>query len=310
MVDATRGPRGLVRYAWLLLAFNIAVILWGAYVRASGSGAGCGSHWPLCNGVILQRSPTAATLIEYSHRLTSGLALLGVIVLLVWTWRRMPAGHPARLGAVLCVLFILTEAALGAGLVLFQLVADNATMARAMFTAAHLLNTFVLLKVLTLTAWWLEGHPRLSLRVRPAAVAALCVAGVGILLAGASGAISALGDTLYPSGSLAEGLRADLSPTSHFLIRLRIWHPAIAVTTAVLLLLIGARMPRDGDRESQHYGRLLIGAVGLQIVVGMANVLMLAPVAIQITHLFVADVVWMLFVIVSAHVLAWEGQAR
>ena len=310
MVAGTRAPRGLVRYAWLLLAFNLAVILWGAYVRASGSGAGCGSHWPLCNGVILQRSPTSATLIEYSHRLTSGFALIGVVALLIWTWRQMPAGHPSRLGAALCLFFMLTEAALGAGLVLFQLVADNATMARAMFTAAHLLNTFVLLKALTLTAWWLEGHPWPSLRVRPAAVALLCVTGVGILLTGASGAIAALGDTLYPSGSLAEGLRADLSSTSHLLIRLRIWHPAIAVTTAVMALVAGARLPRAAYRESQRYGQLLVVAVGLQVMMGLANVVLLAPVAVQMAHLLVADVVWVLFVILSAQVLAWEGARR
>ncbi len=298
------------RFAWALLAYNIAVILWGAYVRASGSGAGCGSHWPLCNGVVIQPSPSVATLIEYSHRVTSGLALVGVLVLLAWTWRATPAGHPARLGAVATVLLMLSEAALGAGLVLFRLVADNATMARAMFTAAHLLNTFLLLKALTLTSWWLDGHPPLSLRVRPAAVAVLCLAGCAILLTGASGAIAALGDTLYPSGSLAEGLRADLSSTSHLLIRLRIWHPAIAVGTALLTVFAGARLPRADDRESQRYGHFLIGAVGLQVLVGLANVLLLAPVAVQLTHLLVADIVWVMFVILGAQVMAWEGQTR
>ena len=75
------------RYGWGVLAFNLLVILWGAYVRASGSGAGCGAHWPLCNGEVIPRAPSVATLIEYSHRLTSGLALLGVLALLAWTWR-------------------------------------------------------------------------------------------------------------------------------------------------------------------------------------------------------------------------------
>ena len=109
-----------------MLAYNLAVILWGAYVRASGSGAGCGAHWPLCNGEVIPRAPSIATLVEYSHRLTSGLALLGVVALMVWTWRVWGRGHPARRGALLSLIFILTEAAVGAGLVLFELVADNA----------------------------------------------------------------------------------------------------------------------------------------------------------------------------------------
>src|SRR5204862_2968928 len=114
----------LRRYAWGVLGYNLAVILWGAYVRASGSGAGCGSHWPLCNGAIVQPSPTTATLIEYSHRLSSGLALVAVVALAVWTYRATTLGHQARLGAAASVVLMLTEAALGAGLVLFRLVAD------------------------------------------------------------------------------------------------------------------------------------------------------------------------------------------
>ncbi len=45
------------RYAWGVLLWNVLVALWGAYVRATGSGAGCGSHWPTCNGEILPRAP-------------------------------------------------------------------------------------------------------------------------------------------------------------------------------------------------------------------------------------------------------------
>jgi len=154
--DTPNAGSAVARFAWAVLAYNLAVILWGAYVRASGSGAGCGSHWPLCNGVVIQPSPSAATLVEYSHRLTSGLALLSVVTLAGWTWRTTKPGDPARVGAAASLFFMLTEAALGAGLVLFRLVADNATMARALFMGAHLLNTFILLKALTLTAWWLS----------------------------------------------------------------------------------------------------------------------------------------------------------
>jgi cytochrome c oxidase assembly protein subunit 15 len=291
------------RFAWGVLAYNLAVILWGAYVRATGSGAGCGSHWPLCNGTIVQPSPTTATLIEYSHRLTSGLALILVAALAAWTFRSTAKGHPARLGAAAAVVFMLTEAALGAGLVLFRLVADNATMARALFVAAHLVNTFILLKALTLTAWWLEGRPATTLSRRPMAAAALIALGLGLLLTGASGAIAALGDTLYPSGSFAEGLRADLSATSHALIRLRVWHPAIAVTVGLVVLLVTQRLVPAADGLGQRLARVLGVAVGAQLIAGVANVVLAAPIWMQMVHLLVADLVWVTFVIYSAQAL-------
>lgn len=294
----------LATFAWGVLAYNIGVILWGAYVRASGSGAGCGEHWPLCNGVVIPRDPGAATMIEFSHRLTSGLALVAVLALLIWVWRTCAAGHPARRGAAWTVFFMLTEAAVGAGLVLFQLVADNATMARALFMAVHLLNTFVLLGWLALTAWWLSGGASLSLRGRRGTAAALAVATFGLLLVGASGAVAALGNTLYPDASLAEGFAADLSPMSHMLIRLRILHPTFAVLTAVGLLFGAPRLARGGAHEAVSLGRMVGGLAAGQLVLGAVNVILLAPVWMQMIHLLVADLLWIAFVLFSARVLA------
>ena len=103
-------PSKLARFAWFVLAWNVVVILWGAYVRATGSGAGCGAHWPLCNGEVVPRAPTAAMLIEFSHRLSSGLALVAVIVLAVWIWRTVAAGHPATpRGRCVASIFIVTR---------------------------------------------------------------------------------------------------------------------------------------------------------------------------------------------------------
>lgn len=294
----------LARFAWALLAYNIAVILWGAYVRASGSGAGCGEHWPLCNGVIIPRDPGVATLIEFSHRITSGLALVGVVVLLVGVWRACAPGHPARRGALWTVVFMLTEAAVGAGLVLFQLVADNATMARAMFMGVHLLNTFVLLGWLTLTAWWLSGGSRVALRGQGQATLAIAVATVGLLLVGVSGAVAALGNTLYPDGSLAEGLAADLSPASHALIRLRILHPTFAVLTAVGLLFVVPRLAKGRGETARRLAQATSALAALQLAVGAINVILLAPVWIQLVHLFVADLLWIAFVLFGACALA------
>ena len=163
----------IARTAWLVLVYNLGVIAWGAYVRATGSGAGCGAHWPLCDGRIIPRSLGVATLIEYSHRITSGLALLSVLALLWWVRKSTPPGHPARLGALMSVVFMLTEAAVGAGLVLFELVADNASMARALFMAVHLTNTFVLIAWLALTAWWLSGGEAMTPAATPGRTAAV-----------------------------------------------------------------------------------------------------------------------------------------
>jgi heme A synthase len=295
-------PR-LARFAWSVLAWNIAVILWGAYVRASGSGAGCGSHWPLCNGEVLPRSPSVQTVVEFSHRATSGRALVAVVALVVWTWRGLSPGHPARRGAAWALFFMLTEAAVGAGLVLFRLVADNASMARAMFMAVHLVNTFVLVAWLTLTAHWASGGARVAARGREAYYLGLGAA--LILVAGVSGAIAALGDTLYPAPSLAEGLRADLSATSHLIIRLRVMHPAFAIGTAIAIIAIAVRA-RANAPAARSLAAALIALVGLQMAGGLLNVVLLAPTWMQIVHLLGADLVWMAYVLVGARVLAHQ----
>src|SRR6187431_2331429 len=118
--------RRFVRFAWLTLGITVVVIVWGAVVRATSSGAGCGSHWPLCNGQVMPRAPTTATLIELTHRVTSGLALVMVVVLVVWCRRLLPPGHPARRAAFASLVLVLVEAAVGAGLVLFELVGSDA----------------------------------------------------------------------------------------------------------------------------------------------------------------------------------------
>ncbi len=283
------------RYAWGVLAYNLAVILWGAIVRATGSGAGCGSHWPLCNGEVVPRAAAVATLIEFSHRLTSGVALLGVLALVVFARRAFPRGHAARFWAWASFAFILGEAAVGAGLVLFELVADNQSMARALFMASHLINTFFLLAALALTAHhggWPAADVRASLP-GSAYLAALA----GMLLLGSSGAVAALGDTLFPAGSLQEALAQDLSPAAHVLIRLRILHPTLAVGVGIglLALAVHAGRSRATRRLAQAAGGLLIA----QTLAGALNVALLAPIALQVLHLLLADLLWVALVLLA-----------
>src|SRR5215813_13238489 len=195
------------KYLWFTLAFNLLVIVWGAYVRASGSGAGCGSHWPLCNGEVIPGSPTVKTIVEFSHRLSSGLALLLVVGALIWAFRASAPKHRLRRWAAAAMFFMLMEAAVGAGLVLFEMVAENKSIARALWMSAHLVNTFLLVGTLALMAWTATTGARLSLRGQGSINRVFAAAIVATLILGVSGAVSALGATLFPVTSLSEGLR-------------------------------------------------------------------------------------------------------
>jgi heme A synthase len=289
------------KYAWGVLVVNLGVILWGAFVRASGSGAGCGSHWPLCNGEILPRSPQAETVIEFAHRMSSGLAFLLVLVLFLWALRAYPKGHPVRLGSGLSMLFILTEALVGAGLVLFRWVADDASTGRVISIAVHLVNTFLLLAALSLTAWWASGGDRLQLRGQGAILWLFMFAFLGVLVLGVTGAITALGDTLFPAESLVEGVAQDFSPQAHFLIRLRVWHPLIAIIVAFYTLFLAGlvAMFRVTNRIRKIAAYLALCFV-LQLLAGLVNLILLAPVWMQIIHLLLADLVWIGLVLLGA----------
>src|ERR1700722_654163 len=174
----SRSSTLLPRFAWAVLVYNVPVILWGAVVRATSSGAGCGDHWPLCNGVVLQTNPRLATLIELAHRMTSGLTLPLVLLLLFWTFRSTVSGHLARIASVAAVVFTFNEGLLGALLVVLRLTADNRSPARAVYLSLHLANTLLMLGALALCAHFLsggEGFHRQSVRFTqlPQAIAGL-----------------------------------------------------------------------------------------------------------------------------------------
>lgn len=282
-------------FAWFTLAFCVGVILWGAYVRATGSGAGCGSHWPLCNGAVVPRDPTIQTVIEYTHRLTSGLSLLFVIALYVWTRRLFPAGSFQRKAALLSLIAILIEALIGAMLVLLSLVEHDQSLDRAISIALHLVNTLFLLGALTVTALAAdERAPRWRLPPGKARFWARGLLG-GFVLLGALGALTALGDTLFPASSFREGLQADFDEKRHFLERIRLFHPVAALAWFGGLwswaFTLSDRIPVLGARA-----KLLLAIVAANLGLGLANVLLLAPVPLQILHLLVADLLWILFV--------------
>ncbi|MBO0797438.1 MAG: COX15/CtaA family protein [Blastocatellia bacterium] len=291
------------KYAWFVLAFNLAVILLGAYVRASSSGAGCGSHWPLCNGGVIPRSPAMKTLIEFSHRLTSGIALILVVGLLLWAFRSFARRHPARIGASLALLFMLTEALIGAGLVLLDYVAENKSMWRAFWISGHLVNTFLLIAILAFTAWVASTDLRPRIRGQGRIIFALALASTIIL--GISGAITALGATLFPVTSLAEGLQQDFSPLSHQLARLRLIHPILSLIVSGLLIYTARTViNRRNSQETRKIAQLLISLIGLQLAAGVLNLLLHAPIWLQIFHLLMSDLIWIALVLLTFYYLA------
>ena len=168
---SSEAQSSVARFAWGVLAFNVAVILWGAWVRLSGSGAGCGSHWPLCDGEVIPTAPSVEKAIEFTHRATSGLALVAVAALAVRARRAFGRGSAARRSAAWALGFVLIEALLGAGLVLFELVGADDSSARAVVMPLHLVNTLLLLGALALTARTAGGAaaPRLAGNWRAAA---------------------------------------------------------------------------------------------------------------------------------------------
>ncbi len=296
----------LTRFAWGTLALNILVIVWGAFVRATGSGAGCGSHWPTCNGQVIPRDPSVQTLIEYSHRASSGLALLAVFGLVFMVHRAFPAGHAARRAAIASVVLILTEAALGAGLVIFGLVENDDSIARAFSIALHLGNTFLLLAALSLTAFWIGGGQTPAGKSIGGKAGRLFWASIAVtILIGVSGAIAALGDTLFPSTSLAEGFAADLSPTSHLFVKLRTFHPFVAVAGSGLLLMLVSAVRREKRAQpARKLATALNFMVFIQLAAGGINILLLAPVWMQLVHLLLADFLWIALVLTGAALAA------
>ena len=307
------GRRRRLILAWGTLAVNLVVILWGAFVRATGSGAGCGNHWPLCNGEIVPRAPALATVIEFSHRLSSGLALLLVVGLVVAA-RGLPRGALYRKAAWVTLGLMLSEALIGAGLVLLEYVADDLSLARGWWMSAHLINTFFLMAALTLSAFFAgrtDSGQTAGQRSNASAPSADSTRQVGVailalgavLMLGVSGAITALGDTLFPVTTLEEGRALTFSPDAHLFVRLRVWHPILACVVGVIVVLSARVLAwRATDPLASRFANFLVVTYVLQLLVGLLNVRLLAPVWIQLLHLLLADLIWILLVLLVARV--------
>jgi heme A synthase len=294
------------RFAWFFVAYMAAVILFGAWVRITGSGAGCGSHWPACQGEIIPPSPGTQTLIEYTHRLTSGLCGILGIALVIWARRVSPRLFRAALATLF---FLIVESLIGAVLVKKELVAGDASASRAVVIGLHLTNTMLLTACAATVAWWSGSGG--AMRIQGARRAAIAASIAALLFTNVSGAITALGDTLFPAqpalgASIFAKVRDDLSASQHFLVRLRLVHPVVAVLTAVLLATMYYRLLRGGG--GPQFARLVkIAQIAVlsQVALGVINIMLAAPGWMQIVHLLAAQVVWLTLWLITLS--AWRA---
>ena len=299
------------KYAWFALAYNVLVIVWGVFLRASKSGDGCGQYWLTCNGELIPSAPQFKTVIEFSHRMTTAVDGIVMLVLLgwaIWLWRsdRTLQNRQVFYAAIGSMVFVITEAAVGAGLVLTGNTAEAVTDTRPLWAIGHLANTFILLTFLTLTAWFATRERRLGPMPSTKTILLIALAVLGLLLVGASGSLAALSNMLFPSQSISEGIAKDFSESSDLILRLRLSHPVLSILTSVYIIFIAgwlkALVPDDAD--TAWWSKVVSILVMVQVAFGGATLLSLGPIVMQLGHLLLADLVWISFVLLVASYLA------
>ena len=294
------------RFTCGLILYNLLIVVWGAYVRVSRSGDGCGDNWPHCGsgGEFIPTTAHTASWIEWTHRAST--AILGPLLLgmVIWAFVSFPKGNPVRKATLGVLLFTGIEAWIGRHLVLNKLVVDDASTQRAIWMSLHLANVLSLMASYTLAAWWSRGGARWSWRGqgRLGAMWALCFAGM-IALA-ITGALSALGDTLYPVETLMEGVRQDFAAEASLILRTRPLHPLLATIVSLFTAwTILTTMRERATPQIQKMGPIVLALLGGQYVFGWINLLMLAPVWMQLTHLLLANLLWIGLVMLGAAAL-------
>jgi cytochrome c oxidase assembly protein subunit 15 len=295
----SHSTTGVTRFAWAIVAYNVLVILWGDVVSATGSGNGCGDHWPLCNGSVTPHWHALASVIEFAHRATAAIDTIAILGLLAWTWRATVARHLGRFWIAAAVFFTFTEGLLGALIVKLQLTTTNHSPMRAAFFSLHLANTLFLLAALTLTAHFLGrsvGRMRGSVQVSFGWGSGVALGTT--LLVGVSGSLAALADTLYPATTLRAALAQDINPNSPWMLHLRWAHPALALLAGAAIVALVVRPLVRGVHVKG--GGLVLGLLGMQIVLGILDVLLLAPVWLQVVHLLGADCLWIALIVLAA----------
>ncbi len=295
-----------VRFAWLNLLFNLFVIVWGGFVGASGSGDGCGTSWPLCQQLVTVETRSWETFVEFFHRMTSGLALIFVVILAIWAFRKFQKGHPGRRYSAYAVAFMFIESLLGAALVIFRWVDTNLSVARAIVQPIHLTNTFLLMAAIALTAWYASRKTIPKLTFHRLESLFIIFALIGLVVVSSFGTIASLASTIFPSESFFEGVQQDFARQVHFLIRLRIWHPLLATAVGLFIVHLGdtfkARFPNSTQIKRLVHALWVL--YGLQYVLGSFNAVLLAPIGLQMVHLTMAHLIWLNLIFLAVELYA------
>lgn len=288
-----------------LVLFNgilaLFIILWGAWVRLSGSGAGCGEHWPLCHGEVIPLKPSIQTLIEFTHRFTSGLFGITVFFQLFFSYREFGKSHPETKASWSFLILTIIEALIGAVLVKKGLVVDDTSAMRAWVIGFHLVNTLLLMAALVFCFQFLNLPMGLKKREFSRLEKSLAYFGLLLfLLVSAFGAITALGNTLFPSPDLVAGFKSDFDSSAPFLIRLRVYHPMLAVFTGIFWIVV-LNLWRDNSPGLEKVGSLGLGLIFISLGFGVINWLLMAPHWGALIHLLLADLTWMTLVSCFIH---------
>ncbi len=281
----------LLFYTKLGLVLSVLSILAGAFVRATGSGDGCGATWPTCKGRIIPSLSDTSEIIEFSHRGISGILLIVTLYIFVNS-RKLEKGSIARRAANYLTFFVLFEALIGAVIVIFEWVGLNSSLPRIVAVPIHLVNTFGLLASYVILFKILEN--KLD-TIKNLWDRNFIIISILFLLTGATGSITALADVLYPSASFIEGFLDDFDRTSEVLTRLRIFHPVVSTVLSIALYIESKQLQKRFDINTNFLKFLIFAAVFL----GVANVLSNIVLFLSIFHLALADLLWITYIYVS-----------
>ena len=282
----------LRRYSYAAFFVACAHLVFGAIVRISGSGMGCGDHWPRCYGYWFPPLSRPDLIIEVSHRYLASLLLLSLVALLAAAWRRRDqpgVGGPGGVlrGAALAVALGLSAALLGAMTVKL----GNAPLATlAHWTVAMSLVASVVATVIR--AGGLGGTSArdggVSMRTKRAAFAGAALALVAVVMGGLT--------AKYPGAAVACpsfplcGTNPDVQGAA---VHVQLTHRIIAVL--LVLHLFGVVMALRKRQESPLLRRVAMIAFSLgilQLLVAGAMIGMRLPPALRSLHEATGVSIW------------------
>lgn len=281
------------QYSAFMIIYSLVVILWGAFVRISNSGDGCGKSWPLCHNAVIPLNHSLPTWIEFFHRMTSGIYGILILLLIIMAFASYDKGHIVRKLAITSGVFTVSEALLGARLVLAGLVGSNDSIERAFTMTVHLVNSLFLVAVLVLLYDWAREKKYQVLLIHKRTHHLFITFVLLFLVIGCSGAIASLSTTLFPSESLLSGVLADFSKQSHFLVRVRISHPLTATVLGLgLCAFLYTAYTKARDEKLKFRTSLLLGLIASGIGIGYSTLFLLSPVFLKLLHLSWAYFIW------------------